>query len=161
MVRRRLGLRSSDGTFDFVQVTKDNYRAVKRNKRKRRRRPRMKPALPLTEATSVDAEDDSGDISIYKLAAIAFGILGAFACASDMYSDVGLIGTLFIMPFAAAIFAVIGVVAVFLRGVISVFLVPAMILLLVGTIAHTIIWGSTADAEPDSVEQHVEAARST
>ena len=124
----------------------------KKTKPKRRKRP------PKVMGTTTSCDDELGTDSSggVKTLAILFGIMGGLAGAVDGYKDGGLGLALFLMPFTAVFAAVLGVVAVYLRGIIAAVLLPGMFVLVIGVIAYEVIWGlPDNDAETDSVVEVV------
>lgn len=103
------------------------FRTTMPKKAKRRRRRRSpQPAQPTATVT-----EEASDFGGYRAVAVVFALIGAACGAIDGYDEGGLPVALILMPIAAVLVAIMGVVAVFLRSVISALFFPAMIVLII------------------------------
>lgn len=125
---------------------------MKKKKSKPKRRRRKKPVPPPADGSAVsqnDADQEPMTFRDYAILGGVFGTIAALVIACDMYDAVGFLGSLILFPFAVVLFGIMSFVAVYLRAVVSVLLAPAMLLLFIGALVHTIIWGpSNPDSEP-------------
>jgi len=126
-------------------------------KMRSRRRKRVASRVETTDASDEEALDSSS-LYGYITVALIFGSIGAVGGAIDGYEAAGLVGALISMVVTAVFVAIVGVIAVFLRGVVAACILPLMVLLVVGCIAYELIWGlPNPDVVPDPVVELREA----
>lgn len=110
----------------------------KKIKPRRRRKKRSPKAVSLTPNEEDQDTHSSGGL---KIVAILFGAVGGIGGAIDGYGEGGLPVALICMPITAVFAAIAGVVAVYLRGIIALFLFPLSVILIIGVMAYDLIWG--------------------
>lgn len=106
---------------------------------------------------SDEESTETGGSGFLGTAAILFFIAGGIAGVVDGYSSGGLVGALVLMPISAVFIAVLGVTAVYLRGLIAACLLPFTVILISGVVAYDLIWGlpdtNVEDVQKESSQQ--------